>query len=311
MIFNNSNGDWIRPTEADLPKFVAHGQDVDVLEELLKASLLSWISNGGGIVAYHHALGGNPRWSEFVNIIGAGYWGHPWNEDVGVTLEEPDHPLLRAFGGKDFRIGEEVFQFKEPYSRKRLRVLMSLDVAHTDMSKPWIYREDDDFALAWIHRYGKGRVFYSALGHRTELWWNPVLLQFYLDGIQYALGDRVVDDTPSALVDVEDGFERLFNGRDLKGWRGNPRIWSVREGVLTTSWGMPPTPKGRAERADGRSTKYKAPHTSDRCAPAGLQQTVSFAPLLGGVAASRCSPARGALPVPGTAPLSRQSPLLR
>lgn len=40
--------------------------------------------------------------------------------------------------------------------------------------------------------YGKGRVFYCAFGHRTEIWWNPTILRFYLDGIQFAVGDRVL-----------------------------------------------------------------------------------------------------------------------
>lgn len=233
IIFNNSSGDWIRPADSDLPRLLEYGRDIDTLEELLKQSLLNWIANGGGIVAYHHAVGGNPGWPEFKNVIGAGYWGHPWNEEVGVALEEPNHTLLSAFGGKAFRISEEVFQYREPYSRNTLRVLLSLDIPNTDMTRPWIYREDDDFALAWIHRYGRGRVFYCAFGHKSETWWNPAMLRFYLDGIQYALGDLPADDTPSAYVGTEEGFKCLFDGRTLKGWRGNPRIWSVEDGAIT------------------------------------------------------------------------------
>jgi hypothetical protein len=52
--------------------------------------------------------------------LGAKYWGHPWNEEVGVKLDEPDHPLLAAFAGKPFRIAEEVFQFNFPRDRRRI-----------------------------------------------------------------------------------------------------------------------------------------------------------------------------------------------
>jgi hypothetical protein len=103
------------------------------------------------------------------------------------------------------------------------------------MSVPWIHRKDNDFALAWTRAYGKGRVFYSAFGHRTDIWWNRKILQFYLDGIQFAVGDLPADMTPSAraVTGTGPGFKSLFNGKDLTGWRGNPRIWSVKDGCIT------------------------------------------------------------------------------
>jgi type 1 glutamine amidotransferase len=198
IILNNSSGPWIRPTEKDMSKFKEHGAGIDAVEQLLRKSLLDYVASGGGIVAYHHAVGGNNQWPEFLELLGAGYWGHPWNEEVGVKLDEPDHPLLAAFGGQGFRIAEEIFQFNEPYSREKVRVLLSLDVAKTNMTVPWIHRKDNDFALAWVKSHGQGRVFYSAIGHRTEIWWNPQILSFYLDGIQFATGDLPADTTPSA-----------------------------------------------------------------------------------------------------------------
>ncbi|UCG57589.1 MAG: ThuA domain-containing protein [Phycisphaerales bacterium] len=189
IIFNNSNGSWIRPTEKDMERLKMHGPDQDAVEQLLRRSLLDFVRGGGGIVAYHHAIGGNTHWPEFHQMIGAAYWGHPWNEEVAVTLDEPNHPLLAAFGGEGFRLAEEIFQFRDPYSRKNVRVLLSLDTHKTNMTVPWIHRKDNDFALAWVRPYGKGRVFYCAFGHRTEIWWNAAILRFYLDGIQFVAGD--------------------------------------------------------------------------------------------------------------------------
>jgi type 1 glutamine amidotransferase len=201
IILNNSSGPWIRPTPKDMGKFDDYGRDVDAVERILRQSLLDYVANGGGIVAYHHAIGGNTHWPEFLNLLGAGYWGHPWNEEVAIKLDEPDHPLLAAFAGRDIRLAEEIFQFNEPYSRDRVRVLLSLDTKNTNMTVPWIHRTDDDFALAWIKERGKGRVFYSAIGHRTEIWWNPQILRFYLDAIQFATGDLPADATPSASIE--------------------------------------------------------------------------------------------------------------
>ncbi len=189
IVMNNSSGPWIRPTEADMERLKKHGPDADAVEKLLRKSLLDFVSGGGGIVAYHYALGANRQWPEFHELIGARVAGHPWNEEVGIRLEEPDHPLLAAFGGKDFRLAEETFNFREPYDRKKLRVLLSLDTKKTNMNVKWIHRKDGDFALAWVKTHGKGRIFYTAIGHRTEIYWNPTILRFYLDGIQFACGD--------------------------------------------------------------------------------------------------------------------------
>ncbi|MBM4027961.1 MAG: ThuA domain-containing protein [Planctomycetes bacterium] len=199
ILLNNSNGPWIRPTPQDMDKFKSYGSDIDAVEKLLRQSFLDYVANGGGLFAFHHAIG-VPKWPEFLDLLGAGYWGHPWNEEVAIKLDEPDHPLVAAFGGRDFRLAEEIFQFNDPYSREKVRVLLSLDTTKTNMTVPWIHRKDNDFALAWIKSYGKGRVFYSAIGHRTEIWWNPQILSFYLDALQFAVGDLPADTTPSAQV---------------------------------------------------------------------------------------------------------------
>ena len=57
-------------------------------------------------------------------------------------------------------------------------------------------RKDGDYAISWIKREGEGRVFYCSLGHDMNVFQEPAILQFYLDGIQYALGDLAADATP-------------------------------------------------------------------------------------------------------------------
>ena len=56
--------------------------------------------------------------------------------------------------------------------------------------------------MTWIKSYGQGRVFYCALGHQHELFWNPIVLQHYLDGMQFVLGDLKADTTPSAKAEA-------------------------------------------------------------------------------------------------------------
>jgi len=198
----------------------------------LRQDLLEFVKNGGGVVGIHAATDCCYQWPEFGALIGGYFDGHPWNETVTVKLDEPQHPLNAAFGGRPFEVADEIYQFREPYSRQKLRVLLSLDTTKTDMRKPGIKRRDGDFALSWVRRYGKGRVFYCALGHREEIFWNPAILRHYLDGIQFALGDLEADAAPSATLQAQPGgpaappagereaWVPLFNGKDLSGWKG-------------------------------------------------------------------------------------------
>ncbi|MDY7107646.1 MAG: ThuA domain-containing protein [Planctomycetota bacterium] len=164
----------------------------------LKTSLIDWVKAGGGVVGIHAATDCFYDWPEFGRMMGGYFHGHPWHEEVTLRIDDPDHPVNAAFEGEPLVITDEIYQFKDPYSREALRVLLSLDTIRTDMAKKGIHRDDGDFAVSWVRSYDKGRVFYCSLGHRNEIFWNPKVLQHYLDGIQFALGDLPADTTPSA-----------------------------------------------------------------------------------------------------------------
>jgi type 1 glutamine amidotransferase len=246
VVMNNSSGPWITPTRAHLerPEFRRHGATVEAVEAVLRQSLLDYVQNGGGLVVIHYAVAANRHWPGFQELMGASFLGHPWNEEIGVRVEEPDHPLTMAFGGADFRLADEIYEYGDPWRRDQIRVLLSLDPTRTNMGVPWIHRPDDDFALAWVTTRGKGRLFVTSFGHRTELFWDPRVLQFYLDGVQFATGDLDAPTEPrpgparrpvpgTEPVGGLPGFVSLFNGQDLSGWGDDPRIWSVQEGAIT------------------------------------------------------------------------------
>ncbi|TWT38830.1 family 16 glycoside hydrolase [Blastopirellula retiformator] len=201
VVMVNTTGEWIKPRAEDLQQIEAkYGEKLSAAdaEAKLKKSLLNFVSSGKGLVGFHAASDANYQWPEFGEMVGGYFNAHPWHEKVGVKVDSPQHPLMAAFGGKDFTIVDEIYQFRDPYSRKALHVLLSLDVEKTNMDKKNIKRDDGDFAVSWVRSWGDGRVFYSSLGHREEIYWNPQMLAFYLDGIQFALGDLDADTTPSA-----------------------------------------------------------------------------------------------------------------
>jgi hypothetical protein len=120
---------------------------------------------------------------------------------VAVKVDDPEHPLCKVFEGKGFWTNDEIYQFnKGVYTRDQLRILLSLDM---NLVKKRGSREDNDNAIAWIKNHGKGRVFYCSLGHNPKAFQDPKIVQFMLDGIQFALGDLKADATPSAKLDSQ------------------------------------------------------------------------------------------------------------
>jgi type 1 glutamine amidotransferase len=162
----------------------------------LRASLLAFVREGSGVVGLHAATDGFFEWPEFGELMGAYFVNHPWNEEVTLRIEEPDHPITAAFDSSSYVVADEIYQFRDPYSRDRLRVLISLDTAHVDLEREGVQRADRDFAVSWVREEGAGRVFYSSLGHRFEIFTDPTILRHWLAGIQYALGDLEADATP-------------------------------------------------------------------------------------------------------------------
>jgi type 1 glutamine amidotransferase len=168
-----------------------------------RKALMDFVKGGKGVVGLHAATDNFYNWPEAAAMMGGLFDGHPWtaNGTWAVKIDEPDHTLNKAFNGKGFTIKDEIYQMKAPYSRKNLRVLLSLDAENPlnhKINPKGVHRTDKDFAIAWLRTFGKGRVFYCSLGHNHEVFWNKAVLQHYLDGIQYALGDLDADAKPSA-----------------------------------------------------------------------------------------------------------------
>jgi type 1 glutamine amidotransferase len=167
-------------------------------EEMLKKSLVDFVSGGKGLLGLHAATDTYHKWKEYNQMMGGTFAGHPWHKKVPIKNLEPNHPLNAAFDGKDFEITDEIYQFRLdtalPTERK---FLLALDTTKMEDAAKGNRKQEGPYPVSWVSTYGKGRTFYCSLGHREEIFWNPAILKHYLAGIQYALGDLEVDATPT------------------------------------------------------------------------------------------------------------------
>ena len=183
------------------------------LNKTQRQALLDFVKSGNGLIGIHAAADACKEWKPGADLMGAVFECHPWTSKGtwALKVESPLHPLNTAFAETGDFINDEIYHYRNgSFSTDRSRVLLSLDMEQPrnflgrglQEKNAGIIKKENDYPVAWLHKHGKGRVFYSNLGHNHSTYWNPKVLQHYLDGIQYALGDLEADATPSGKLSL-------------------------------------------------------------------------------------------------------------
>ena len=165
-----------------------------ITDSAKRKELIDYVRNGGGIFAVHAATDGG--WPEYVDMIGGNFDGHPWGHKGTYCLcnEDPEHPIVKgAFGGEQsFNLNDELYQYKD-FDRKKLRVLVSIDMSKFENYRGGRKRADNDYAMVWVKDFGKGKVFVSSPGHNEHIYWNKDILKMWVQGFRFILGELKVD----------------------------------------------------------------------------------------------------------------------
>lgn len=155
-----------------------------------KQAFLDWIKSGKGFVGVHAATdtchGKGPGVDPYIRMIGAEFVTHT-TADVKCINCDPEHPATKDLG-KIYELTDEIYIMKN-FDRSKVHELLILDKA-PGSNQPGYY------PIAWCKKYGKGRVFYTALGHGEAVWESPQYQTHVLGGIKWALGLEPGDATP-------------------------------------------------------------------------------------------------------------------
>jgi type 1 glutamine amidotransferase len=172
----------------------------------VREGILRFVREGGGLGGHHAVTFANNNWPEFAEMMG-GWAGAHHTEKQVIKVDDTSSPLTKMFAGAPFEHTDEFYQFPvySPYSREKQHVLLSIDVERSDRATanrfcPECTRPDQDYGLAWIKTYGKGRTYFTPLGHTTIFYTDPRWTQHVLAAMQYILGDLDADATPSAKL---------------------------------------------------------------------------------------------------------------
>jgi type 1 glutamine amidotransferase len=166
-------------------------------------ALMKFIRDGGAFIGIHtatdtfHSEGdsapenrcGAP-WPEYIRMVGAAFRTHGKQQEVVIKVEDPAHPAARPVPA-DWKILDEIYLFKD-FSRDNAHVLLSVDTAKLsdEALKALKMERGQDYPVAWTRTEGKGRIFYTSLGHREDVWTNPVWQRHLLGGIAWALQEN-------------------------------------------------------------------------------------------------------------------------
>jgi len=154
-----------------------------------KEALVEWVRDGGAFTGIHSTANTFQSYAPFGEMLGAYFESRPWRTKdeplatVRVRVEDTTHPATKHLGDA-FEVEDDLYLFKN-WDRSKVHVLLSMDPTSLDMTK--VERQDPDMAIAWTKAYGKGRVFYTALGHRPEVWQDERFQQHLLGGLRWAM----------------------------------------------------------------------------------------------------------------------------
>lgn len=148
------------------------------LDNVQKRAMIDFVNNGGGFIGVHSATDTLYDWPDYGRLVGAYFKEHPWTQRATVTVEDPAHPTTAGLGGS-FALIEEFYTFRSN-PRPSVHVLLTLDAASVGAQ--------GDFPLAWTQSIGRGRSYYTALGHFPETWNDPRFQMQIVAAIRWAAG---------------------------------------------------------------------------------------------------------------------------
>jgi len=146
-------------------------------------AFLAWIAAGHAFLGAHSAADTYHESPAYLDMLGGEFQTHGAIVEADVRVDDPADPSVAHLSPR-FRITDELYRFTRN-SRANVHVLLSMDRVPPDgvgeAGAP------ADLLMAWRKEYGRGRVFYTAFGHREETWQDARFQQHLLGGLRWAL----------------------------------------------------------------------------------------------------------------------------
>jgi hypothetical protein len=198
-----------------------------------KDAFINWVKAGHAFIGMHSATDTLHKYSPYIEMIGGEFLQHGPQVKVTCINQDIRHPATRRLGAT-YEVTDEIYQLQN-FHRDQVHGLLTLD-KHPNNGTP------GDYPISWCKQFGRGKVFYTSLGHREDVWESPTYQDHILGAIRWALGLELGDATPQSAAlklpqrEKIDGYQPLFTGVDLANWNlrnlEKKSPWHVADGML-------------------------------------------------------------------------------
>jgi type 1 glutamine amidotransferase len=166
----------IKRSDYDVLVFYTSGYKLDEAQE---QAIEKFVDEGGGLVGLHGASGSFGNSKMWMRLLGGKFTGHiPGTHKLNIVIVDSKHPITA--GIKDFSIIDEEYKHQLADVDRHLLARFR--------ERPPASDQKANMDIIWTREVGKGRVFYSALGHGKEAWENPIWQKLIIQGILWAAG---------------------------------------------------------------------------------------------------------------------------
>jgi len=203
-----------------------------------KDGFIKWVEAGHALIGMHSCSDTFHGYRPFIELLGGEFLTHGAQVQVDAYNQDPTHPATRHLG-PIYTVFDEIYEFKS-FERAKVHGLLTLDKSPQTLAP-------GDFPVAWSKDVGRGKMFYTSLGHCEDVWTSALYQQHILGGIQWALGLEKGSGKPTdtantiSAAEKKDGFKLLFDGKTMNGWKyrrdDGKRSWSVQNGMLVNTLG--------------------------------------------------------------------------
>lgn len=169
-----------------------------------KQAFLEAVRGGKGVVGFHcasdtfHSPPGEV--DAYVQLIGGEFAGHGAQQEAKITVVDRNFPGASAFGS-EFELMEEWYSQKNINDDLHVIMVQNTEgMGGADYDRP-------NYPMTWARMEGDGRVFYTAMGHREDVWENPKFQALAIGGLKWATGQVEADVTPD-VTRVTPGFRQ-------------------------------------------------------------------------------------------------------
>ena len=138
----------------------------------------------------------------YIQMIGGEFITHGAQHEARLLILDEQFPGVARFGKESFKINDEWYALK--HLANDLHVILAYD---TSSMQGDMYKRPN-FPQTWARMHGKGRVFYTSMGHREDVWENPKYQGLLIGALGWATGRVEVDVTPN-VQKVTPGYDKV------------------------------------------------------------------------------------------------------